>query len=422
MTKSFVVKGNILYCKEIGKMETVENGYIVCVDGISRGVYTAIPQEYANLTLYDYTDKLIIPGLVDLHIHAPQFHQRGTGMDMELLDWLNKRTFKQESQFEDLEFADKAYTIFVDAMKKSATTRASIFATRHRPATLLLMEKLEESGLISYVGKLNMDRNCPDYLCETPEESVDETIKWIKECERFERTKPIITPRFIPSCTDETMLQLGKIARKYNVAAQSHVSENLSEIKWVSELCPNSKFYGDAYYNFGLFGGDVKTIMAHCVWSCDEELELMKNQGVYIAHSPQSNTNVSSGIAPIRKYIDMGLKVGLASDVAGGSSESIMRAMVDAVQVSKLRWRLVDQSLPCLTIPEVLYMATKGGGEFFGKVGSFEEGYEFDAVVLDDSLIPCPIEMSLEDRLERMIYISDDRHITAKFIYGTKII
>lgn len=422
MTKSFVVKGNILYCKEIGKMETVENGYIVCVDGISRGVYTAIPQEYANLTLYDYTDKLIIPGLVDLHIHAPQFHQRGTGMDMELLDWLNKRTFKQESQFEDLEFADKAYTIFVDAMKKSATTRASIFATRHRPATLLLMEKLEESGLISYVGKLNMDRNCPDYLCETPEESVDETIKWIKECERFERTKPIITPRFIPSCTDKTMLQLGKIARKYNVAAQSHVSENLSEIKWVSELCPNSKFYGDAYYNFGLFGGDVKTIMAHCVWSCDEELELMKNQGVYIAHSPQSNTNVSSGIAPIRKYIDMGLKVGLASDVAGGSSESIMRAMVDAVQVSKLRWRLVDQSLPCLTIPEVLYMATKGGGEFFGKVGSFEEGYEFDAVVLDDSLIPCPIEMSLEDRLERMIYISDDRHITAKFIYGTKII
>ena len=422
MTKSFVVKGNILYCKEIGKMETVENGYIVCVDGISRGVYTAIPQEYANLTLYDYTDKLIIPGLVDLHIHAPQFHQRATGMDMEHLDWLNKRTFKQESQFEDLEFADKAYTIFVDAMKKSATTRASIFATRHRPATLLLMEKLEESGLISYVGKLNMDRNCPDYLCETPEESVDETIKWIKECERFERTKPIITPRFIPSCTDETMLQLGKIARKYNVAAQSHVSENLSEIKWVSELCPNSKFYGDAYYNFGLFGGDVKTIMAHCVWSCDEELELMKNQGVYIAHSPQSNTNVSSGIAPIRKYIDMGLKVGLASDVAGGSSESIMRAMVDAVQVSKLRWRLVDQSLPCLTIPEVLYMATKGGGEFFGKVGSFEEGYEFDAVVLDDSLIPCPIEMSLEDRLERMIYISDDRHITAKFIYGTKII
>ncbi len=422
MTKSFVVKGNILYCKEIGKMETVENGYIVCVDGISRGVYTAIPQEYAYLTLYDYTDKLIIPGLVDLHIHAPQFHQRGTGMDMELLDWLNKRTFKQESQFEDLEFADKAYTIFVDAMKKSATTRASIFATRHRPATLLLMEKLEESGLISYVGKLNMDRNCPDYLCETPEESVDETIKWIKECERFERTKPIITPRFIPSCTDETMLQLGKIARKYNVAAQSHVSENLSEIKWVSELCPNSKFYGDAYYNFGLFGGDIKTIMAHCVWSCDEELELMKNQGVYIAHSPQSNTNVSSGIAPIRKYIDMGLKVGLASDVAGGSSESIMRAMVDAVQVSKLRWRLVDQSLPCLTIPEVLYMATKGGGEFFGKVGSFEEGYEFDAVVLDDSLIPCPIEMALEDRLERMIYISDDRHITAKFIYGTKII
>lgn len=422
MSKSFVVKGNILYCKHIGSIETIENGYIVCIDGFSKGVFEELPEQFNNLEVYDYTNKLIIPGLVDLHIHAPQFHQRGTGMDMELLDWLNKRTFKQESQFENLVFAEKAYSIFVDAMKKSATTRAAIFATRHRSATLLLMKKLEDSGLISYVGKLNMDRNCPDYLCETTEESVSETIRWIKECDTFKHTKPIITPRFIPSCTDETMYKLGEIAREYNVPAQSHVSENLSEIKWVSELCPDSKFYGDAYNNFGLFGGDVKTIMAHCVWSCDEELEMIKNQGVFIAHSPQSNTNVSSGIAPIRKYIDMGLKVGLASDVAGGSSESIMRAMVDAVQVSKLRWRLVDQNLPCLTIPEVFYMATKGGGEFFGKVGSFEKDYEFDAIVLDDSLIPCPIEMSLEDRLERMIYISDDRHISAKFVFGNKII
>lgn len=422
MLKSFILKGNIIYCKEIGKLEAVSNGYIICVDGYSKGVYTEIPEEYRDLTLYDYTDKIIIPGLVDLHIHAPQFHYRGTGMDMELLDWLDRLTFKQESQFEDLDFADKAYSIFVNAMKKSATTRASIFATRHRPATLMLMDKLEDSGIISYVGKLNMDRNCPDYLCETTEESISETIRWIEECDKYTRTKPIITPRFIPSCTDETMMAIGKIAREYNVPAQSHVSENLSEIAWVSELCPNSKFYGDAYNNFGLFGGDVKTIMAHCVWSCDDELEMMKNQGVFIAHSPQSNTNVSSGIAPIRRYIDMGLKVGLASDVAGGSSESIMRAMVDAVQVSKLRWRLVDQSLPCITIPEVLYMATKGGGEFFGKVGSFEPEYELDAIVLDDSLIPCPIEMSLEDRLERMIYMSDDRHITAKFVFGDKII
>lgn len=422
MLKSFILKGNIIYCKEIGRLEAVPNGYIICVDGYSKGVYTEIPEEYRDLTLYDYTDKIIIPGLVDLHIHAPQFHYRGTGMDMELLDWLDRLTFKQESQFEDLDFADKAYSIFVNAMKKSATTRASIFATRHRPATLMLMDKLEDSGIISYVGKLNMDRNCPDYLCETTEESISETIRWIEECDKYTRTKPIITPRFIPSCTDETMMAIGKIAREYNVPAQSHVSENLSEIAWVSELCPNSKFYGDAYNNFGLFGGDVKTIMAHCVWSCDDELEMMKNQGVFIAHSPQSNTNVSSGIAPIRRYIDMGLKVGLASDVAGGSSESIMRAMVDAVQVSKLRWRLVDQSLPCLTIPEVLYMATKGGGEFFGKVGSFEPEYELDAIVLDDSLIPCPIEMSLEDRLERMIYLSDDRHITAKFVFGDKII
>lgn len=170
-----------------------------------------------------------------------------------------------------------------------------------------------------------------------------------------------------------------------------------------------------------MFGGDCKTIMAHCVHSSDDEIELMKKQQVFVAHCPESNTNLSSGIAPIRTYIDNGLKVGLGSDIAGGSKLSIFSAMAMAIQCSKLRWRLVDQSLKPLNVDEAFFLGTKGGGEFFGKVGSFQEGYEFDAVVIDDSSIKSPRKLELKERLERYIYLGQDNHIVAKFVAGNKV-
>ncbi|MEG0110454.1 MAG: amidohydrolase family protein, partial [Oscillospiraceae bacterium] len=160
---------------------------------------------------------------------------------------------------------------------------------------------------------------------------------------------------------------------------------------------------------------------AHCVHSTADEIELMRKNGVFVAHCPQSNTNLSSGIAPVREYLEKGVKVGLGSDVAGGANISILRAMADAIQVSKLRWRLVDEGRKPLTLAEALYIATKGGGEFFGKVGSFEKGYAMDAVVLSEELLPHPQEMSICDRLERIIYMSDDRTISAKYKDGKKI-
>ena len=161
--------------------------------------------------------------------------------------------------------------------------------------------------------------------------------------------------------------------------------------------------------------------MAHCVYSTEEEIALMKKRGVFIAHCPQSNTNIASGIAPVRRYLDEGLSIGLGSDIAGGSSLSILRAITDAIQVSKLRWRLVDNSQEPLTLEEGFYMATLGGGSFFGKVGSFEKGYEFDAIILDDSNLPHPQIISARDRLERLIYLSDDRNIVGKYVSGRKI-
>ena len=418
--KTFALKGNIIYTPECGKLELHPHSYLVCEDGKVAGIFDGLPRRWQGIRVEDYGDKLILPGLVDLHVHASQYAYRGLGMDMELLDWLECNAFPEESRFADLSYARRAYGIFTDALTRSATTRACIFATLHRPAALVLMEQLEQAGLPCYVGKVNMDRNSPDILRETTEQSLEETRLWLEQSRAFTLVRPMLTPRFIPSCTDELMAGLGRLQREFGTAMQSHLSENLSEIRWVSELCPDTRFYGEAYARAGLFGGDCPTVMAHCVWSGEEERALMKEYGVFIAHCPQSNINVSSGIAPVKNYLEEGQKVGLGSDVAGGAHLSIFRAMTDAIQSSKLRWRLVDQDTPALTLPEAFYMATKGGGAFFGKVGSFEPGYDFDAVVMDDAELPTTRDCTLAERLERVVYLSDGRPC-AKYAAGKRL-
>lgn len=422
--KTFVLKGTICHSITPTELSITEHGYLVCENGLCAGVFTELPEKYTALECTDFGDSLIIPGLTDLHLHAPQYTFRATGMDLELLDWLNTITFPQEARYEDLDFAKEAYSIFADDMKKSPNTRACVFGTLHVPATELLMDLLDKTGVKTLVGKVNMDRNGSELLEESSAQaSAEATLSWIEETlNKFENAKPILTPRFTPSCSDELMQRLSEIQKKYHLPMQSHLSENFGEIAWVKELCPNTNFYGEAYSQFGMFGGDCPTIMAHCVHSPEEEVALMKEQGVYIAHCPQSNTNLSSGIAPARRYLDEGLNIGLGSDIAAGASMSIMRAMADAIQVSKLYWRLVDSSVKPLTLEEAFYMGTEGGGSFFGKVGNFKKNYEFDAVVLDDSNIRTPLKLSAKDRLERLVYLSDDRNITSKYVAGKKVL
>ena len=431
MKNSFVIKGNICQTKEPGALDLHENAFAVCVEGVSAGVFDALPEEFASLPCYDYGDALIFPGMVDLHVHAPQYAFRGMCMDLELMDWLNQYTFPEEEKYEDLEYAKKAYGMFVDALRSGATTRSCIFATRHRYATELLMELMENSGLVSYVGKVNMDREASEALTEeSADVSARDTFAWINATkDKFENTKPILTPRFIPCCTDRLMEELREIQMAYGIPVQSHLSESKSEIDFVKFLRPNNAFYGDAYNEYDLFGKnddndtDVKTVMAHCVWSTDDEVELMRQNGVFVAHCPASNMNLSSGIAPIRKYLDLGLNIGLGTDVAAGHSESIFRAITDAIQVSKMYFRMVDEAYRPLVFSEAFYLATKGGGAFFGKVGSFEEGYEFDAIVMDDGVIPHPQSLNLAERMERAVYLGlDEKNITAKFVAGAKII
>lgn len=427
------MKGDICWSASPHSLHTIEGGFLLCKDGKSGGVFSEVPKAYEAVPVKDFSGKLIIPGLTDLHIHAPQFAFRALGMDMELLEWLNTHTFPEETKYRDLDYARKAYGLFVDDIKKGPNTRLCVYATIHVPATLLLMDMLEESGLVSFVGKVNMDRNSPDSLRE--DDSAAATRQWLESFSKgrgggrgpYKNTAAILTPRFTPSCTDGLMKSLAEIQKKGGLPLQSHLSENLKEIEWVKELCPASENYGAAYADLGLMDGP--TIMAHCVWSDKKEMELLAEKNVYIAHCPQSNTNLSSGIAPIRRFMERGIPVGLGSDVAGGSNTSIFRAVSDAIAVSKLRQVLVAPDEKALTLEEAFYLGTAGGGAFFGKLsgtdfgaaGSFDEGWDFDALVIDEGNLADTVGRSIRERLERAVYLSDDRHIAGKYVRGVPL-
>ena len=426
MNRSFILRGNICHTPRLGELIIRENAWVVCEDGVCRGIFDRIPEQYACYQAVECGNRLILPGLVDLHIHAPQYALRGTGMDYELLEWLSYVAFPEEARYADAAYSLKAYTQFADKLKASATTRAVIFGTVHADATLTLMDCMERSGVASYVGKVNMDRIAPPELMEDHAGGIGaNTRRFLDESLRrgYRRTKPIITPRFIPSCTDALMEALGEIRREYDLPVQSHLSENPDEIELVSRLVPEAAFYGDAYDRFGLFGRDSNTVMAHCIYSTPQEVACMKRNGVWVAHCPSSNMNIASGIAPIRRYLNDGLRVGLGSDVAGGTAESMFRAVTDAIQVSKLYWRYLDSDAAPLTFPEALYLATRGGGSFFGKVGDFEDGSAFDALVLDDSAEPMARPLPVKSRLERAFYLGLDRNgIVMKFVDGERIL
>ena len=424
MGNSFVIKGDIAYSRSLKEIQTYKDGYLVCVDGICKGAYQELPEEYKNLPEKDYSGKLIVPGMTDLHVHAPQYTFRGIGMDLELLDWLNQHTFPEEAHYSDIEYAKKAYAYFSHDLMRSFTTRAVVFATMHTEATIELMDQLEKTGVISYVGRVNMDRNGGEKLQEkSAEASLKGTLEWLEAIKgKYERTKPIITPRFIPSCSDELMKGLGKLAEERNLRIQSHLSENKSEIAWVQELVPESDCYARAYEMFDNMGTEERpTIMAHCVYSDEREMEILKKHGAYVAHCSDSNMNLTSGIAPVRKFLEAGINVGIGTDVAAGSSMNMLKAILNAIQASKMYYRLVDQNVKQLSFEEAFYIATEGGGKYFGKVGSFKEGYDFDVLVLDDSAMYSMRELSVRERLERTCYNDADVFIMHKFVQGNNV-
>lgn len=415
-----IYKGNILFTKQPDRFETLQHGYIAVENGCVKALYDHLPDNAKEAEIIDYGDKLIIPAMNDLHVHAPQYRNMGMAMDMELLPWLNTYTFPEESKYADTTYARKMYGRFVKNLWKVGTMRTVAFASIHKPATELLLDLFKKSGMGAMVGKVNMNRNSPDTLTETVEQAVADDTELIEKWgDEHALVRTILTPRFVPSCTPDMLTAVGKLAAKYNMPVQSHLSENKGEIAWVKELEPESTCYGDAYNRYGLFG-QTPTLMAHCCYTDGEEMELMKHQGVYVVHCPHSNSDLGSGKAPIRKFLQNGIRVALGSDISGGHDISMFKVMVHAIQVSKLYYAESNKQTAFLTLPEAFYLATKGGGSFFGKVGSFEPGYEFDALVIDDSELNFD-NYTLAERIERFIYIGDDRQIKARYVRGNEV-
>ena len=415
-----VYKAHILYTKERSRFEVLENGYVAVEDGRVVGISTDLSSLGGDeQSVTDFGDCLLIPAMNDMHVHAPQYRNQGIAMDLELLPWLKSYTFPEEKKYADTAYAERMYRRFIRDLWRFGTMRSCVFATIHTDSTRLLMQLFQEAGLGAMVGKVAMNRNCPPELSETVEDMIEGNEALIAEFYKPDAlVRPIITPRFVPSCTPEMLQACGNLAAKYQMPVQSHLSENISEIELVQNLEKESSNYGDAYNRYGLFG-QTPTIMAHCVWTAGEELELMKKNGVMVAHCPTSNLNLASGLAPIRTFIEEGIPVGLGSDISGGHDLNIFRMMVFAIQVSKMHYQQ-NHAKPFLTLSEVFWLATKSAGSFFGRVGSFEPGYEFDALVIDDRDLNHD-HYSLLHRLERFIYLGDDRQIVRRFCQGQEI-
>ena len=261
-----ILKGTVISAAAPDRLDITEGGYLVAEEGIITGVYPVLPEQYAGAPVEDLGDALILQTFADLHLHAPQYPMLGMGMDLPLLEWLDTYTFPAEARFEDPDYARAVYRQLARELIENGTTRVCMFSSLHRPATLILMEELERAGVTGYVGKVNMDRNgVPGLLQETTESSMEETLAWLEQCADFRHIRPILTPRFTPSCTDELMAFLGKLAVERALPVQSHLSENLSEIEWVRQLHPDCQQYWETYEKYGLWG--CRTLMAHCVWS-----------------------------------------------------------------------------------------------------------------------------------------------------------
>ena len=414
---SFVLHGNIIYTPDKDNFVSLKNGYMVVEDGKITTVAAEKPAAADRLPIKDCRGQLIMPGFADMHLHAPQYIQIGMGMDYKLLDWLDGYTFKEEPKFADPAYAREIYPLFVDELANCGTTSSTMFATIHRESTDILCDLLAQKGLRAYVGKVNMDTNSAPALTEDTTSSLQATEEFINKWQNHPLVKPIITPRFVPSVTAEMMTGLGELAEKYQIPVQSHLSENPGEIQLVKELFPEDKYYMSVYERFGLFG-QTPTLMAHCIHLSAEEIAIMARTGVYAVHCPASNLNLSSGLMPMRKMLDAGVKVVLGSDIGAGHTLYMPHEIVRAIEVSKIR-SIANPAETPLKLSEAFYLATKAGGEFFGQTGSFEQGWAADFLITD---VPSyQQERTVDEQLQYFIYHGTAQDISEVYVNGLAV-
>lgn len=411
--------GDIVFAPARDQLSVTENGYIAVENGVVEGVYPVIPQHLQGAEVVDHGRGLIIPAFSDLHVHASQYIQRGVGMDLLLNDWLNHYTFPQEARFASLDYAAPIYKAYVEDMVRHGTFHASIFTTIHRQAADLLCSLLEQKGLYALVGKVNMDFASPEYLCETVAESLHETELFLEAHSSHPRVKPILTPRFAPTCTRELLKGLGDLGKKYHCGLQTHLVESRWEAAEALRLYPECHSDAEIYERAGLLGNGP-AIFAHCIFPTEEDERILKAYDAITVHCPDATNNIIAGIMPAAALQDRGVSIALGCDIGGGHGIAIYRQIARAVQLSKLKEFYEPEVSTTITLTDAFHMATKMGGSVFGKVGSFEKDYAFNALVID-GLEDAGLPMTPEKRLERFCYIGDDRNILARYLDGSAI-
>ncbi len=412
------------YVPESESVRYIPDGLLVIENGTVKelGKYEQLKEKYAEIAIASYLDQLILPGFIDLHIHFPQTEMIAAYGE-QLLQWLEKFTFPVERKFRDKAYCDQIAPIFIDQLLRNGTTTALVLAAVFPESVEALFEESDRRNMRMIAGKVMMDRNAPDFLRDTAKSSYDESKALIEKWHKKGRSLYAVTPRFAPTSTAEQLAYAGKLLEEFpDTYLHTHLSENVNEVAWVKELFPDSKGYVDAYDRFGLVG--ERSIFAHCVQLTESEFERLAEAKSAIAFCPTSNTFLGSGLFNLERATSAQMKVGLATDVGGGTSFSMFQTASDAYKVAQLRQQKLSPF-------QAMFLATLGGARALcldDKIGNFEVGKEADFIVIDPRSTPImalrnsaetPTTLeALSDRLFSLMIMGDDRAIQATYILG----
>lgn len=427
------LRGSFVHAPVRGEIEVLQDAVVsIAADGTIAAV-TRAAEGIPEGTIALPPGQLVLPGFVDLHVHAPQYPQLGMALDVPLEAWLGKYTFPLEAQYADLDFARERYETLVADLLASGTTTALYFATVHRQATELLAEICLDRGQRALVGKVVMDdpASCPDYYRDaSAARAVAETrsvINYIRAMPDNDRVLPVVTPRFIPSCTDAALAGLGALAQECGCHVQTHCSE--SDWAHGHALERYGKTDTAALADFGLLGR--KTVLAHSVFLTDDDMSTIRAAGAGVAHCALSNMYFGNAVFPLRRALERGLHVGLGTDISGGPSGSMFGACRATAQASRL---LEDGVNPMdsretrgtpnsrVDVLTAFHLATAGGGVALDlPIGLFRPGYHFDALIVDPAATAGTIRLfGVEpvERVEQILYTASRPNIAGTFVGG----
>ncbi|MEK9912160.1 MAG: guanine deaminase [Candidatus Puniceispirillum sp.] len=432
-----IYRANFFHSPAKGQIERIDDAFLLIEDGAIASVVTSQDhrwQELQNEPATDLRDQgFLLPGFVDLHIHAPQFPQLGQALDVPLEVWLQTHTFPLEARYKDLDYADGVYRTLVRTLLANGTTTAMYFATIHNPASLRLAEICLEMGQRALVGRVAMDLadECPDFYRDaSAEESVALTEEFIAAVPGLAGNhtglvKPVITPRFIPSCSDKALQGLGDMAHRTGAHVQTHCSESDWEHGHVLARC--GKTDTEALTEFGLLGRH--TILAHSNFITDDDMDMIRKRGAGVAHCPLSNVYFSNAVFPLRRALEKGLHVGLGTDISGGPSASLLDSVRMSIAASRMMEDGVDAKSQAgergtpdsrIDFRTAFWLATRGGGEALDlPVGCFTPGNQFDAI-----LVRLPEEYHGDEDaagdalLQKIVMLATRESIHATFVAG----